>query len=99
MRPAQRVHLLVSLPGYTLRARPVEVYRPDPVEDVLPFVDFVKVLLDWVAWWRAEHHPGGFADGTTPQEAWEPDPTPVEAVEEEQLAFFALEDRGLFKSA
>ncbi|WP_285443885.1 hypothetical protein [Streptomyces sp. ISL-86] len=37
--------------------------------------------------------------GRPPQEAWEPDPTPVEAVEEEQLAFFALEDRGLFKSA
>lgn len=27
--------LLVSLPGYTHRARPAEAYRPDPVEDLL----------------------------------------------------------------
>ncbi|WP_229919782.1 transposase family protein [Streptomyces minutiscleroticus] len=51
--------LLVSLPGYTRRARPAEVYRPDPVEELLPYADFVKVLLDWVAWWNTEHRPAG----------------------------------------
>ncbi|MFV5996131.1 integrase catalytic domain-containing protein, partial [Streptomyces sp. NPDC056231] len=49
--------LLVSLPGYTHRARPAEAYRPDRVEDLLSYPDFVKVLLDWVAWWNTEHHP------------------------------------------
>ncbi|MEW2487416.1 transposase family protein [Streptomyces sp. NPDC048411] len=86
--------LLVSLPGYTHRARPAEVYRPDRVEDLLSYPDFVKVLLDWVAWWNTEHHPAGLADGLTPLVAWESDPTPVEEVAEERLAFFALEDDG-----
>lgn len=44
--------LLVSLPGYTHRARPAEAYRPDPVEGLLSYPDFVKVLLDWVTWAR-----------------------------------------------
>lgn len=86
--------LLVSLPGYTHRARPAEAYRPDRVEDLLSYPDFVKVLLDWVAWWNTEHHPAGLADGLTPLVAWESDPTPVEEVAEERLAFFALEDDG-----
>ncbi|MFE5516007.1 transposase family protein [Streptomyces sp. NPDC056529] len=32
--------LLVSLPGYTHRARPAEAYHPDPVEELLPYPDF-----------------------------------------------------------
>ncbi|MFJ5546502.1 Mu transposase C-terminal domain-containing protein [Streptomyces sp. NPDC093225] len=86
--------LLVSLPGYTHRARPAEAYRPDAAEDLLPYPDFVKALLDWVAWWNTEHRPEGLADGVTPLAAWEADPTPVEDVAEERLAFFALEDDG-----
>ncbi|MFE5537438.1 Mu transposase C-terminal domain-containing protein [Streptomyces sp. NPDC056492] len=85
--------LLVSLPGYTRRARPVEAFRPDAVEDLLAFEDFVKVLLEWVAWWNTGHRPAGLA-GATPAQAWEADPTPLEDVPEEQLAFFALEDDG-----
>ncbi|WP_053693906.1 hypothetical protein [Streptomyces sp. WM6372] len=61
--------LLVSLPGYTRRARPVEAYRPDPVEDLLSYPDFVKALLDGVAWWNTEHHPADLTDGQTPAEA------------------------------
>ncbi|MFE6744146.1 Mu transposase C-terminal domain-containing protein [Streptomyces tubercidicus] len=86
--------LLVSLPGYTHRACPAEAYHPDPVEELLSYPDFVKVLLDWVAWWNTEHQPAGLADGLTPLAAWEADPTPVEDVAEERLAFFALEDDG-----
>ncbi|MFJ7272337.1 Mu transposase C-terminal domain-containing protein [Streptomyces sp. NPDC099050] len=86
--------LLVSLPGYTHRARPAEAYRPDAVEDLLSYPDFVKILLDWVAWWNTEHHPAGLADGMTPLAAWEADSAPVEDVAEERLAFFAMEDDG-----
>ncbi len=86
--------LLVSLPGYTRRARPAQAYRPDPVEGLLSYPDFVQVLLDWVAWWNTEHHPAGVPDGMTPSEAWEADPTPIEDVPEKQLAFFAMEDDG-----
>ncbi|GGM24600.1 hypothetical protein GCM10010129_81320 [Streptomyces fumigatiscleroticus] len=86
--------LLVSLPGYTHRARPAQAYRPDAVEDLLPYPDFVQVLLDWVAWWNTAHHPAGLADEMTPLAAWEADPTPVEEVAEGRLAFFALEDDG-----
>ncbi|WP_254211224.1 Mu transposase C-terminal domain-containing protein [Streptomyces sp. ADI95-16] len=86
--------LLVALPGYTRRARPAEAYRPDPVEELLAYSDFVRVLLDWVAWWNAEHRPAGLYGGRTPAQAWEADPTPLEDVPEEQLAFFALEDDG-----
>ncbi|MFI9185218.1 Mu transposase C-terminal domain-containing protein [Streptomyces goshikiensis] len=86
--------LLVSLPGYTHRARPAEAYHPDPVEDLLSYPDFVKVLLDWVAWWNTEHHPAGLDANLTPLAAWEADPAPVEDVAEERLAFFALEDDG-----
>nr|WP_244943633.1 transposase family protein [Streptomyces inhibens] len=85
---------LVSLPGYTRRARPVGVHRPDEVGDLLSFADFVEVLLDWVRWWNTGHRPSGLASGLTPMAAWEADPTPVEDVPEEQLAFFALEDDG-----
>lgn len=86
--------LLVALPGCTHRARPAEAYRPDPVEDLLSYPDFVKVLLDWVVWWNTEHQPAGLADGITPLAAWEADAAPVEDVAEERLAFFALEDDG-----
>ncbi|MCM9077393.1 transposase family protein [Streptomyces spororaveus] len=86
--------LLVSLPGYTRRARPAQAYRPTPLEDLLSYPDFVKVLLDWVAWWNSEHRPAGVPDGMTPREAWEADPTPIEEIPEEQLAFFAMEDDG-----
>ncbi|WP_234321874.1 transposase family protein [Streptomyces xanthophaeus] len=86
--------LLVSLPGYTHRARPAEAYCPDLVEELLSYPDFVKVLLDWVAWWNTEHHPAGLDASLTPLAAWEADPAPVEDVAEERLAFFALEDDG-----
>ncbi|MFC8583038.1 Mu transposase C-terminal domain-containing protein [Streptomyces sp. NPDC057217] len=86
--------LLVSLPGCTHRARPGEAYHPDPVEELLPYPDFVKVLLDWVAWWNTEYHPAGLTDGLTPLAEWEADPAPVEDVAQERLAFFALEDDG-----
>ncbi|MET9080140.1 transposase family protein [Streptomyces sp. NPDC004232] len=86
--------LLVSLPGYTRRARPAGAHQSDPVDALMPFADFVKVLLDWVAWWNTEHRPAGLKDNGTPRQAWEADPTPLEDVPEEQLAFFALEDDG-----
>ncbi|MFE1558125.1 Mu transposase C-terminal domain-containing protein [Streptomyces sp. NPDC058734] len=86
--------LLVSLPGYTHRARPAEAYRPDPVEGLLSYPDFVKVLLDWVAWWNTEHHPAGLDANLTPLAVWEADPAPVEDVAGERLAFFAMEDDG-----
>ncbi|MFF5344106.1 Mu transposase C-terminal domain-containing protein [Streptomyces althioticus] len=85
---------LVSLPGYTRRARPVGARCPDEVGDLLSFADFVEVLLGWVRWWNTGHRPSGLASGLTPIAAWEADPTPVEDVLEEQLAFFALEDDG-----
>ncbi|MDF4254594.1 Mu transposase C-terminal domain-containing protein [Streptomyces sp. WMMB303] len=85
---------LVSLPGYTHRARPAGAHRPDQTEDLLPFPDFVQALLGWVRWWNTEHHPSGLSAGQTPIAAWEADPTPIEDVDEEQLAFFALEDDG-----
>jgi putative transposase len=85
---------LVSLPGYTRRARPVGAHRPDEVGDLLSFADFVEALLGWVRWWNTGHRPSGLASGLTPMAAWEADPTPVEDVPEEQLAFFALEDDG-----
>ncbi|MEV6750251.1 hypothetical protein ACUN29_35300 [Streptomyces sp. WC2508] len=86
--------LFVSMPGYTRRARPMAAYRPDPAEEMLSFEDFVQALLDWVTWWNTMHCPRGLADGRTPQQTWEADPTPVEDVPEEHLAFFALEDDG-----
>ncbi|MFF4694858.1 Mu transposase C-terminal domain-containing protein [Streptomyces chattanoogensis] len=85
---------LVSLPGYTRRARPIGAHRRDEVGDLLSFAEFVEVLLGWVHWWNTEHRPSGLAPGLTPVAAWEADPTPVEDVPEEQLAFFALEDDG-----
>ncbi|MFJ7209291.1 Mu transposase C-terminal domain-containing protein [Streptomyces sp. NPDC098789] len=86
--------LLVSLPGYTHRARPAEAYHPDPVGDLLSYPDFVRVVLDWVVWWNTEHHPAGLDADVTPLAAWEADPVPVEDIAEERLAFFALEDDG-----
>lgn len=85
---------LVSLPAYTRRARPVGAHRPDTVGEMLSFADFVDALLRWVRWWNTEHHPSGLGSGRTPLQAWESDPTPIEEVDEEQLAFFALEDDG-----
>ncbi|MGP3990770.1 Mu transposase C-terminal domain-containing protein [Streptomyces sp. 3N207] len=85
---------LVSLPGYTRRARPAGAHRPDQAEDLMSFADFVTDLLGWVRWWNTEHHPSGLPTGQTPIAAWEADPTPVEDVDEEQLAFFALQDDG-----
>ncbi|MFF8401692.1 Mu transposase C-terminal domain-containing protein [Streptomyces sp. NPDC015684] len=85
---------LVSLPGYTRRARPVGAHRPEDVNDLLSFADFVGALLGWVRWWNTQHQPAGLAPGLTPMAAWEADPTPLEDVPEEQLAFFALEDDG-----
>lgn len=85
---------LVSLPGYTRRARPMGAHRPDAVDALLPFADFVDALLRWVGWWNTEHQPSGLEAGLTPMAAWEADPTPVEDVPEEQLGFFALEDDG-----
>lgn len=85
---------LVSLPGYTHRARPAGTHHTDQAEDLMSFPDFVTALLGWVRWWNTEHHPSGLPAGQTPTAAWEADPTPVEEVDEEQLAFFALEDDG-----
>ncbi|MFE2462993.1 hypothetical protein [Streptomyces sp. NPDC059402] len=61
--------LLVSLPGYTRRARPAQAQRSDPVEELLSYPDLVRVLLDWVAWWNPEHYPFGVPGGMTPSEA------------------------------
>ncbi|MFJ6701141.1 Mu transposase C-terminal domain-containing protein, partial [Streptomyces sp. NPDC091272] len=85
---------LVSLPGYTRRARPVGAHRPDQAEDLLSFAHFVETLLGWVHWWNTEHRPAGLKGGLTPLAAWEADPTPIEEVPAKQLAFFALEDDG-----
>lgn len=85
---------LISLPGCTRRARPMGAHHPDVVGDLLSFADFVETLLGWVRWWNTQHRPSGLASGLTPMAAWEADPTPVEDVPEEQLAFFALEDDG-----
>ncbi|MFJ8165608.1 Mu transposase C-terminal domain-containing protein [Streptomyces sp. NPDC096136] len=85
---------LVSLPGYTRRARPAGAHRPDQVEDLLTFAEFVEELLGWVRWWNTEHRPSGLEAGLTPLAAWEADATLVEDVDEERLAFFALEDDG-----
>lgn len=73
---------LVSLPGYTRRARPVGAHRPDQVEDLLSFADFVEVLLGWVRWWNTQHRPTGLPPGLTPAAAWEADQAPVEDVDE-----------------
>ncbi|MFE7404179.1 Mu transposase C-terminal domain-containing protein [Streptomyces sp. NPDC057557] len=85
---------LVSLPGYTRHARPVGAHHPEDVNDLLSFADFVGALLCWVQWWNTQHQPCGLQPGLTLMAAWEADPTPVEGVPEEQLAFFALEDDG-----
>ncbi|MWA08101.1 DDE-type integrase/transposase/recombinase [Streptomyces sp. BA2] len=85
---------LVSLPGYTRRARPVGAHRPDQVDDLLSYPEFVEALLRWVQGWNTGHRPEGLAKGMTPLAAWEADPAPVEDVAEERLAFFAMEDDG-----
>ncbi|MEU8502074.1 transposase family protein [Streptomyces lavendulae] len=85
---------LVSLPGYTRRARPMGAHRPDPVEGLLSYPQFVEDLLTWVREWNTGHHPAGLAAGLTPLAAWEADPALVEDVAEERLAFFAMEDDG-----
>ncbi|MFJ8215053.1 Mu transposase C-terminal domain-containing protein [Streptomyces sp. NPDC096033] len=85
---------LVSLPGYTRRARPVGAHHPDRVEDLLSYPEFVEALLRWVRGWNTGHHPEGLAGGLTPLAAWEADPALVEDIAEERLAFFALEDDG-----
>ncbi|MFZ3491943.1 transposase [Streptomyces sp. 5.8] len=94
LNDAVEVMFLVSLPGYTRRARPVGAHRPDRVEHLLSYPEFVEELLKWVRGWNTSHHPEGLADGMTPLAAWEADPVPVEDVAEERLAFFALEDDG-----
>ncbi|WP_265935527.1 Mu transposase C-terminal domain-containing protein [Actinacidiphila bryophytorum] len=87
--------LLVSLPGYTRRARPADGRAAAAGEErLLTFEAFVGVLLEWVGWWNAEHHPAGLPGGVTPAQAWEADPTPVEEVVQGALVFFALEDDG-----
>ncbi|TJZ97127.1 hypothetical protein [Actinacidiphila oryziradicis] len=86
--------LLVSLPGYTRRARMTGAPRPEAGEELLPFAAFVQILLDWVHWWNTEHCPAGLGGGLTPLQAWEADPTPVDDVPPRDLAWFALEDDG-----
>ncbi|MEU9237814.1 transposase family protein [Streptomyces subrutilus] len=94
LNDAVEAMFLVSLPGYTRRARPVGAHHPDRVEDLLSYPEFVEALLRWVRGWNTGHHPEGLAKGMTPLAAWEADPSPVEDVAEERLAFFALEDDG-----
>ncbi|GGO97964.1 Mu transposase C-terminal domain-containing protein [Wenjunlia tyrosinilytica] len=88
--------LLVSLPGYTRRARPSGARGRNRDRDraLLPFAAFVDILLSWVRWWNTEHHPAGLDKTLTPLQAWQADPTPVDDVPTEHLAFFALEDDG-----
>ncbi|MDH6580725.1 transposase family protein [Kitasatospora sp. MAP5-34] len=86
--------LLVSLPGYTRRARPAGTPRTSEQEELLPFAAFVQCLLDWVHWWNTEHHPAGLGGHLTPLQAWQADPTPVEDVSQQHLVLFALEDDG-----
>ncbi|TDU01645.1 putative transposase [Streptomyces sp. 846.5] len=86
--------LLVSLPGYTRRARPAGSRRTDEREELLPFAQFVQLLLDWVRWWNTEHRPAGLDGLLTPLRAWEADPTPIEDVDPRHLVLFALEDDG-----
>ncbi len=86
--------LLVSLPGYTRRARPAGTPRTGEREELLSFEAFVQCLLDWVRWWNTEHHPAGLGGQLTPLQAWEADPTPIEDVSQQHLVLFALEDDG-----
>ncbi|MCZ7430162.1 Mu transposase C-terminal domain-containing protein [Streptomyces sp. WMMC1477] len=86
--------LLVSLPGYTRRARPAGSRKGEGSTPLLSFAAFVEVLLDWVRWWNTQHHPAGLGGEITPQQAWEADPTPIEDVPAQHLAYFALEDDG-----
>ncbi|MGW3046128.1 Mu transposase C-terminal domain-containing protein, partial [Kitasatospora sp. NPDC001159] len=90
--------LLVSLPGYTRRPRPVGAKDSAVGEELLSFAAFVQILLDWVGWWNTEHRPAGLGGALTPQMAWEQDPTPVEDVPPEHLVHFALEDDGRTRS-
>jgi putative transposase len=94
LNDAVKEMLLVSLPGYTRRARMTGVPRSEAGEKLLPFAAFVQILLDWVHWWNTEHHPAGLGGARTPLQAWEADPTPVDEVPAGDLAWFALEDDG-----
>lgn len=85
--------LFVSMPRYTRQPKLTGKRTADPDAPALTFEAFVKLLLDWVAWWNTEHRPKRLA-GRTPMEAWQADPTPVYDVPAEQLAFFGLQDDG-----
>jgi len=80
-----------QLPGYT-EAQTLANGKPaDPNAPPLSFEAFVAEVFDWIGWWNTEHEMPALG-GRTPLEAWEADPTPIEEVEEEDLALFTLED-------
>lgn len=80
-----------QLPGYTEPPTLANGKPADRDAPALSFEAFVAEVFDWIAWWNTEHHMPAL-DGRTPLEAWHDDPTPLEDVEEEDLALFTLED-------
>lgn len=87
--------LFASLPRY--RHAPTATVRrrardKDPTAP-LAFTAFVELLLNWVRGWNTEHCSQALG-GRTPLQAWEEDPTPIEDVPADQLAFFTLEGGG-----
>lgn len=90
---AVKLQKFAELPGYTEAPTLTNNQPADPNAPLLTFEAFVAEVLDWVRWWNTEHALPALG-GCTPLEAWERDPTPLDEVEEADLALFTLEDDG-----
>ncbi|MEW2173261.1 Mu transposase C-terminal domain-containing protein [Streptomyces sp. NPDC007027] len=90
--------LFAALPGYTPKKKKPD-RRPDRRPDGPPmsFEAFTEQLLAWVAWWNTEHHPDAL-NGTTPLQAWQADPTPLNDIPAQDVWSFTLEDDGRLRA-
>ncbi|MEV6857514.1 Mu transposase C-terminal domain-containing protein [Streptomyces microflavus] len=85
--------LFAGMPGYT-HAPTLRGGKPvDPDQPLLPFEEFVRLVLEWVQRWNHENTLRGL-NGQTPREAWDADPALIDTVTTEALHTYTLERHG-----
>ncbi|WP_329167870.1 Mu transposase C-terminal domain-containing protein [Streptomyces sp. NBC_01685] len=85
--------LFAGLPGYT-HAPTLRGGKPvDPDQPLLPFEEFVRLVLAWVHRWNHENTPRSLK-GQTPRQAWDADPALIDTVTAEDLHTYTLERHG-----
>ncbi|MGC0415529.1 transposase [Embleya sp. AB8] len=86
--------LFAVLPGYTPTPKPRGAHgrrdrrhAPPPMS----FRAFTTEVLRWATWWNTEHRPAAL-NGTTPLQAWQADPTPLNDIPAADVWSLTLDD-------